>query len=103
MRPQSRASRRSRYWIGCHQTDHADHLCVVDVPSGATPLPEADTALPAGWEITAFLAFSPQGDRILYATSDAEFTTAALWSIGVDGSNPHLVAAGPTQGDWSSR
>lgn len=81
-----------------------DHLFVIDVASATgRMLPDADTALPVGWKITAFLAFSPESDQTLYTATDAEFTTAALWSIGVDGSDARLVVRGPTQGGWLSR
>jgi len=82
-------------------SNHA--LLVVDVASGAvTPLTEAVAALPVGSRILGIRGFSPQGDRILYETGDGNGLTSALWSIGVDGSDPRIVVAGTTQGEWLS-
>jgi hypothetical protein len=84
-------------------------LNVIDVASGTvTPLPEARAALDDRDEILGVRGFSPQGDRILYATGhyppgDGPLVNAALWSIGVDGSDARLVVAGTTEGGWRSR
>jgi Tol biopolymer transport system component len=80
-------------------------LNVVDVASGTvTVLPEARAALNGGDEILGVQGFSPQGDRILYSTGDGTgLATTALWSIGVDGSEPRLLVAGTPQGDWRPR
>lgn len=79
-------------------------LLVVDVASGtATVLTEARAALSDGRVILDIPAFSPQGDRILYASGDGAGGGMALYSIGVDGSDARLVVAGTTQGDWRSR
>jgi DNA-binding beta-propeller fold protein YncE len=42
----------------------------------------------------AEIGFSPEGDRILFS-KDKD-----LWSIGVDGSDAHLLVTGTTQGEW---
>jgi Tol biopolymer transport system component len=80
-------------------------LNVIDVASGTvTVLPEARAALDGGDEIVGVRGFSPEGDRILYATdAGAEFGNTALWSIGVDGSDARLVIAGTTDGEWRPR
>ena len=79
-------------------------LNVVDAASGTvTVLPEATAALDGGDEILGIRGFSPQGDRILYATGDGAGGGMALYSIGVDGSDARLVVAGTWQGDWRSR
>jgi Tol biopolymer transport system component len=79
-------------------------LRVVDAASGTvTVLTEARAALDAGDEILGVEGFSPQGDRILYATGDGVGGNTALWSIGVDGSDARLLVAGTTQGEWRSR
>jgi Tol biopolymer transport system component len=85
-------------------SDHGE-LKVVDASSGTvTVLPQATAALDGGDEILGIRGFSPNGDRILYATGDrAGGGMAALYSIGVDGSDAHLVVAGTTQGEWLSR
>ena len=89
-------------------------LNVVDAASGTvTVLPEATAALDGGDEILGIRGFSPQGDRILYATGDGACRTVgcghagarggvALYSIGVDGSDARLVVAGTWEGDWLS-
>jgi hypothetical protein len=82
-------------------------LNVVDAASGTvTVLSEARAALDDGHEILGVQAFSPQGDRVLYETgyvTGDRILETALWSIGVDGSDPRLLVAGTTQGDWRSR
>jgi Tol biopolymer transport system component len=83
-------------------------LNVVDVASGTvTVLTDASVPL-SGDMILGVRGFSPQGDRILYATGhyppgDGPLVNAALWSIGVDGSDARLVVAGTTEGGWRSR
>ena len=78
-------------------------LNVVDAASGTvTVLPEATAALDGGDEILGIRGFSPQGDRILYATSDGAGGERALYSIGVDGSDARLVVAGTWEGDWQT-
>jgi WD40 repeat protein len=89
-------------------------LNVVDAASGTvTVLPEATAALDGGDEILGIRGFSPQGDRILYATGDGACRTVgcghagagggvALYSIGVDGSDARLVVAGTWEGDWQT-
>ncbi len=54
------------------------------------------------WLVTG-LGFSPQGDRILYVgwgTSETPFT---LYSIGVDGSDPHLLVKWAMLAQWRPR
>jgi Tol biopolymer transport system component len=78
-------------------------LNVVDAASGTvTVLPEATAALDGGDEILGIGGFSPEGDRILYATSDGAGGERALYSIGVDGSDARLVVAGTWEGDWQT-
>jgi Tol biopolymer transport system component len=45
------------------------------------------------------LAFSPDGDRILFSRSDAT-DRHSLWSIGTDGSDARLLVTGTATGDW---
>lgn len=82
-------------------------LNVVDAASGTvTVLPAATAALDGGDEILGIRGFSPHGDRILYETgyeTGDRIIATALWSIGVDGSDPRLVVAGTTEGDWRPR
>jgi Tol biopolymer transport system component len=78
-------------------------LNVVEIPSGTVRvLSEAKAALHSG-TILAVQGFSPDGDRILYAAGDSSGHTVALWSIGVDGSDPRLLVPGTAQGEWLSR
>jgi Tol biopolymer transport system component len=65
----------------------------VDVASGQLK------TLRTGVEAIAPLAFSPEGDRILFSQGDAT-GTASLWSIKTDGSDPRLLVAGADWGDW---
>jgi Tol biopolymer transport system component len=82
---------------------------VIDVGSGTvTVATEARAALDHGERILGIRGFSPKGDRILYATGDVvgdwnHIVAPALWSISVDGSDPQLVVAGTTQGQWRPR
>jgi Tol biopolymer transport system component len=46
------------------------------------------------------IRFSPEGDRILYSTRDADFAPIGLWSMDADGSNAQLLVAGTAVGDW---
>jgi Tol biopolymer transport system component len=82
-------------------------LNVIDVASGTvTVLTQASAALDAGDKILGVRGFSPQGDRILYATGDVvgdQIVAPALWSIGVDGSDARLLVAGTAQGQWRPR
>ena len=42
------------------------------------------------------IAFSPDGDRILFATTD----TDVLWSVRADGSDAQHLVTGTSWGDW---
>ena len=46
--------------------------------------------------------FSPEGDRILFSREEDQGADLRreLWSVGVDGSDAHLVVAGTEDGDW---
>jgi len=83
-------------------------LNVVDAASGTVAvLPEATAALDGGDEILGIRGFSPQGDRILYAIGHyapggGPLVNAALYSIGVDGSDARLAVAGTWEGDWQT-
>ena len=81
-------------------------LVVRDVASGkATVLTEAKAALPEGAYLNTVRGFSPQGDRILYAAlvRDGGAFYNNLYSIGADGSDPHLLVVGAMQGQWRPR
>ena len=80
-------------------------LTIVDVASGTvTALPEASAALNAGSKVFLVNGFSPDGDRILYVAGHlGAGGDAALWSIGVDGSDPRLLVSGVIQAGWRSR
>jgi Tol biopolymer transport system component len=45
--------------------------------------------------------FSPRGDRILFTM--ATHGEPSLWSVGLDGSDPRLVVAETTRGEWRPR
>jgi Tol biopolymer transport system component len=71
-------------------------LQVVDVASGTVTTLARET----GAVVLGPVRFSPEGDRILYSTSDTNDAGGALWSVKVDGSNPQLLVTGTTWGDW---
>ncbi len=45
------------------------------------------------------LAFSPDGDRILFSQTDATGRDS-LWSMDMDGSDAQLLVTGTATGDW---
>ena len=71
---------------------HAHEIRVLDVPSGTV------TTLFAvrGSDPLRAIAFSPDGDRILFSRADSD----ALWSVKVDGSDAQPVVTGTRWGDW---
>ena len=73
----------------------ATELDVVDVASGTV------TSLAGkGWaDHLRVIEFSPDGDQILFSRTDAN-NASSLWSVRVDGSDPHLLVAGTYRGDW---
>lgn len=80
-------------------------LRVLDVATGSvTLLTEAERGT---WLGVTVIEFSPQGDRILFSSTEdrgsGEPEGGALWSIGVDGSDPRVVVAGTIEGEWLSR
>jgi Tol biopolymer transport system component len=79
----------------------------IGVDHGALKLARTDgsgsvtlVAAERGTELEA-IAVSPEGDRVLF--SKIEDGEPSLWSIGVDGSDPRLIVAGTTQGEWLLR
>ncbi len=48
------------------------------------------------------IGFSPEGHRILFRETEDPpgRRSPSLWSIRVDGSDPRLIVAGTTEGDW---
>jgi Tol biopolymer transport system component len=75
-------------------------LYLVDVASGAiTPL---DTALDVNAVSVRPITFSPEGDRLLYVTSDANWSEASssLYSVRSDGTDKRLLVVGTMWGDW---
>ena len=46
------------------------------------------------------IAFSPAGDRILYARHSVSSLGTGLWSINADGSDEQLLVQGTSWGDW---
>ena len=76
-------------------------LRIAEVESGrVTSIVTADASTNFGP-----LAFSPAGDRILYARWEQDDTTGifsnqALWTIRLDGSDAELLVTGTDWGDW---
>jgi Tol biopolymer transport system component len=71
-------------------------LRVVDVASGTV----TTLASASGGDHLGVTRFSPEGDRILFSRSDANYVGTSLWSVNVDGSNAHLLVTGTGWGDW---
>ena len=46
------------------------------------------------------IGFSPEGDRILFATRDNQTDTRGLWSMDADGSHQQLLVPGTIWGEW---
>lgn len=70
-------------------------LRLVDVASGTvTTLATATGASPL-----KPVAFSPEGDRILFSKTETN-GVASLWSVKVDGSDARLLVTGTDWGDW---
>jgi Tol biopolymer transport system component len=46
------------------------------------------------------IGFSPDGDRILYATRDNQAETEGLWSMEANGSHQRLLVPGTIRGEW---
>ena len=75
-----------------------DELRVVDVASGKV----TTLARGSGAVLLAPIRFSPEGDQILYSTSDANNVGTSLWSVHTDGSGPQLLVTGTGWGDWQT-
>ena len=69
---------------------------MLDVASGSV-VPLADLG---GANGIKFIKFSPQGDQILFTRTEAR--ESSLWSVHVDGSDPHRLVAGTGWGDWQT-
>jgi Tol biopolymer transport system component len=77
----------------------ATELRVIDVTSGAV------THLAGGMGVTdsfKALAFSPDGERILFSTADRSFEVTALWTVNADGSGLRRLVLGTSEGDWQT-
>ena len=79
----------------------AESVGVVDVATGSvTWLAEGER----GSTLRA-IGFSPSGDRVLFSSTlvkNGRVVDSSLWSVGVDGSDAHLVVAGTMDGEWLS-
>lgn len=73
-----------------------DELQVVDVASGTV----TTLASSGATDHLKPIGFAPEGDRILFARSDADSVGTGLWSVDADGSDPRLLVAGTGWGDW---
>ena len=71
-------------------------LRVLDVATGEVTLLMHEAR---GTQLTV-IGFSPQGHRLLLRRDEGK--KSSLWSVGVDGSDSHLVVAGTWEGQWSS-
>ena len=75
----------------------ADEILVVDVASGSV----TSLARARAGELIYVLAFSRDGDRILFTRMDAtDPDEAFLWSVSADGSDARLLVTGTGWGDW---
>jgi hypothetical protein len=68
---------------------------VVDVASGSATLVAAGID-----EGSRVLAFSPEGDRIMFSRDDADGQAWSLWSVDADGSDPRLLVSRTEAADW---
>ena len=69
---------------------------MVDVLTGR----ETSLAAAPGLDSVHVIAFSPEGDRILFSRLDANYSATSLWSVRVDGSDVQLLVPGTDWGDW---
>ena len=74
----------------------ATELAVLDMASGSV-VTLADLGRTHLFNVT----FSPEGDQILFTRTDAS-DGRSLWSVHVDGSDPHRLVAGTGWGDWQT-
>jgi Tol biopolymer transport system component len=81
-----------------HDLLSPDRLQVVDVASGMV----TSLAVASGTDILDVIGFSPGGDRILFATTDANGVGTSLSSVDADGSDSHVLVRGTGDGDWQS-
>ncbi len=73
-------------------------LRVIDVASGTVTTLARETE-----EVSiGTIRFSPEGDRILYSTSDVNNVGTSLDSVHVDGSDPQVLVTGTGWGDWQT-
>ena len=70
----------------------SSRLSVADVTSGAV------TTLASGTDMRT-AGFSPDGEQILYMTTDAN-DVSNLWTANTDGSGTRLVVEGADSGAW---
>ncbi len=75
----------------------ATELVVLDVAS-ASVVPLAELGGANGIKV---IKFSPEGDQLLFTRTEAR--ASSLWSVDVDGSDPHRLVAGTGWGDWQQR
>jgi Tol biopolymer transport system component len=73
-----------------------DAISVVDVASGAVTL----LARAGGTGMVHVIGFSPDGERILFSTSDANDVGTSLRSVRADGSDPQVLVTGTADGEW---
>ncbi len=71
---------------------------LIDVASGSTSiLVQRGPGISMG-----ILAFSPEGDRILFSMYRHEAGGGSLWSVDTDGTGLRMLVDGTTAGDWQS-
>lgn len=76
------------------EDDFGTELLVRDLATGAdTSLVDVTRS-----EFLEVIEFSPNGDRILFTRSDADYSRSSLWSIGFDGSDLRRLLDGI---DWA--
>jgi len=74
-------------------------LRVIDVATGTM----TSLAGTGGSDMLLIIAFSPEGDRILFSrTEDGGTGVSSLWSIHADGSDPRRLVTGTGWADWQS-
>jgi Tol biopolymer transport system component len=76
----------------------ANEIRMVDVLTGRV----TSLATAPGTDSVHVIAFSPEGDRLLFSRLDANYSGTSLWSVRADGSDTQLLVTGTGWGDWQT-
>ncbi len=90
---------RVAYVVGRELSDdgpQASDLRLVDTRTGTA------TTVRSAPLMIGLIAFSPEGDRILFAQTDVD-DVQSLWTVNTDGSGARMLVEGTDVGDWFSQ